>query len=201
MPSYPVPVGRTRVETVVQKSRFVSTIQSACSAAEAQGLIREIRAEMPDATHHVYAFRAGHGASVIEGMSDDGEPAGTSGPPTLAVVRGSGFGDVLLVTTRYFGGTKLGTGGLVAAYTLAAQNVLKATPTVPKTLWRRLQLEFDYRFTDAVRHAIHTAGARIDESDYGAAVRLVCMIPEETMGELEQRLRDICRGQARMTRD
>lgn len=200
MATYLVPGARTRVETIVQKSRFITTVQAAGSAAEAQDLLRRIRAEMPDATHHVYAFRVGHGASVVEGMSDDGEPAGTSGPPTLAVLRGSDLGDVLLVTTRYFGGTKLGTGGLVSAYTLAAQNALAATPTVRKTNWRHMRLEFDYRFIDPVQQAISAAGGRIEQSDYAEAVRIVCAAPEEEQDALETRLRDICRGQLRIAR-
>jgi putative IMPACT (imprinted ancient) family translation regulator len=79
---------------------------------------------MPNASHHVYAFRVGHGNSIIEGMSDDGEPTGTAGPPVLAVLRGTQIGDIIVIVTRYFGGTKLGTGGLVRAYPEAAQIAL-----------------------------------------------------------------------------
>src|SRR5512134_2891681 len=114
MPIYHrIPAGQHRTDIVVVNSRFITTIAPAAMPEDAKRFIASIRAEMPDASHHVYAFRAGYGNSVIEGMSDDGEPSGTAGPPTLAVLRGAGIGDIVLVTTRYFGGTKLGTGGLV----------------------------------------------------------------------------------------
>ena len=88
MTKYPIPARTTRVETVVVNSRFIATIGRADTVAEARQFIQAARDEMPDATHHVYAFRVGYGGSVTEGMSDDGEPSGTSGPPVLAVLRG-----------------------------------------------------------------------------------------------------------------
>src|ERR671921_1142335 len=91
-----------------------------------------IRAEMPDAAHHVYAYIVGHGATTTLGMSDDGEPSGTAGRPVMAVLKGSGLGDVALVITRYFGGTLLGTGGLVRAYGDAAKAVLAILPRTEK---------------------------------------------------------------------
>ncbi|RMF85118.1 MAG: YigZ family protein, partial [Planctomycetota bacterium] len=97
MARYRIPAGRARVELRVSNSRFIATIAPAATMAEAQQILREIRAEMPDATHHVYAFKIGYGASVSEAMSDDGEPSGTSGPPALAVLRGADIGDVALV--------------------------------------------------------------------------------------------------------
>ena len=129
---YPVPQSRTRTEIKVSNSRFISTIDRADSVKEAQAFIRSIREEMPDASHHVYAFKIGHGSSISEGMSDDGEPSGTSGPPAMAVLRGSGIGDVVLVITRYFGGTKLGTGGLVSAYGAAAKAAVAELATEEK---------------------------------------------------------------------
>src|SRR3954469_1102863 len=116
MPSYRIPAATTRIENEVSRSRFIATLANAPSFQEARDFIASIRAEMPDANHHVYAFKVGYGSSVIEGMSDDGEPSGTAGPPVLAVLRGADIGDAVLVVTRYFGGTKLGTGGLVHAY-------------------------------------------------------------------------------------
>jgi uncharacterized YigZ family protein len=118
MTRYLIPAGTVRVETEVSRSRFIATLGMAETAEAARAFIAGVRAEMPDASHHVYAFRVGYGASVIEGLSDDGEPSGTSGPPIMAVLRGAPVGDVVLVVTRYFGGTKLGTGGLVRALSL-----------------------------------------------------------------------------------
>jgi len=113
---YPIPAQTVRTETTIKRSRFIATLGYANTVVAARTFIQQIRAEMPDATHHVYAFRIGYGGSVIEGLSDDGEPAGTAGKPVMAVIRGADLGDVVIVVTRYFGGTKLGTGGLVRAY-------------------------------------------------------------------------------------
>src|SRR5262245_19930912 len=99
-------LGLHRGEIEVLNSRFITSISRAIKPDEARSFIMQIRQEMPDASHHVYAFRTGYGNSITDGMSDDGEPSGTAGPPSLAVLRGFDIGDVVLVTTRYFGGTK-----------------------------------------------------------------------------------------------
>ena len=151
MSRYRIPKQRARIELRVSNSRFVATIAPAFSTQAAQEFIRAIRAELPDASHHVYAFKIGFGASVSEGLSDDGEPSGTAGPPALAVLRGAGIGDVVLVITRYFGGTKLGTGGLVAAYTNAAKSAITALETEEKVTRVRFELWVPYHW--------HRAGA------------------------------------------
>jgi len=129
---YPVPAATCESETRFKNSRFIGTAGPAASVDEAQEFVDSIRNRYGDASHHVYAFSVGHGATVTEGMSDDCEPSGTAGRPVLAVVKGSGLGDVAVVITRFFGGTKLGTGGLVRAYTQTAQQVLGELPTTRK---------------------------------------------------------------------
>src|SRR5207244_9621721 len=119
-----VPAASARVEIRVVNSRFIASAGLAATVADARAFIAGIRAEMPDASHHVYAYVVGHGATTTLGMSDDGEPSGTAGRPAMAVLRGSGLGDVVLVVTRYVGGPLLGTGGLVHAYGAAAREVL-----------------------------------------------------------------------------
>ena len=171
--SYLIPAKRVQTEIVIKKSRFVSTVQLAASVQEARAVIAGARAEMPDAHHHVYAFRVGFGKSVTEGMSDDGEPTGTSGPPTLAVVRGSGVGDIALVTARYFGGTKLGTGGLVRAYTESAQAVLSLLKTELKVEKRVLGLEMPYSLYNTVKRLIATYRGEIQEEEFAAQVLII----------------------------
>ena len=112
-----IPASEHHTEIVVVNSRFITTIAPVFSVEEARDFIAKIRALNPNATHNVPAFIVGHGVSVIEHCSDDGEPQGTAGRPALAVLKGSGLGDAAVVVTRYFGGTKLGSGGLVRAYT------------------------------------------------------------------------------------
>lgn len=140
MTGFRVPSATYRGEIEVAHSRFLVTAALAKTVEDAKAALRAVRAEMPDATHHVYAYRIGHGNSVIEGMSDDGEPSHTAAPPILAVLRGSNMGDILVVVTRYYGGTKLGTGGLVRAYSDAARLALNNIKTEYKVARVRLSL-------------------------------------------------------------
>lgn len=184
----------TVVETRVSNSRFLAAVTAAPSATVAHEFIRERRAADPDAVHHVYAFRAGYGPSVVEGMSDDGEPSGTSGPPTLAVLRGSGIGDVVLVTTRYFGGTKLGTGGLVAAYTAAAKAVLAATPTELKVERIDCRISVPYPLLQRVQLLLREAEARMVDESFGDGVELRFRIARARQETLAASLRDLSSG-------
>ena len=128
MSFYQVPAQETHTEIRVRNSRFIATIAPAFTVAEAKLFIAHIRDAYPTASHHVPAFLIGHGATVTAHCSDDGEPAGTAGRPILAILQGSGLGDVVVVVTRYFGGSKLGTGGLVRAYGNAVRAVLDILP-------------------------------------------------------------------------
>ncbi len=170
---YLVPAQRTQTEIVIKKSRFITTAQLATSVPEARAVIAGLRGEMPAANHHVYAFRVGFGNSVTEGMSDDGEPTGTAGPPTLAVLRGSGIGDIVLVTTRYFGGSKLGTGGLVRAYTESAQAALACLQTERKVEKRVVGLELPYSLYAIVKRLIAAYHGEIEEEEFAAQVLLI----------------------------
>lgn len=194
MSRYPVPAETLRVETRAGNSRFITTIRRADSVAAAHAFLRSIRAEMPDATHHVYAFRVGYGASVAEGMSDDGEPSGTSGPPTLAVLRGADLGDVALVTTRYFGGTKLGTGGLVAAYTAAAKAALAALKTTPRIDRTAYEITIGYAQLEPLRRALRELECIVSDEAFGEDVRLIVLTPDEAIPRLQALLRDLTAG-------
>jgi uncharacterized YigZ family protein len=119
-----IPLEEVENEILVVNSRFIASLAPAKSVEEAREYIAEIKRRYPDATHNVPAFVIGHGKSLITHCSDDGEPSGTSGRPALAVLQGSGLGNVVVVVTRYFGGTKLGTGGLVKAYGDAVREIL-----------------------------------------------------------------------------
>src|SRR3990172_2619910 len=124
--TYFVPLKEIRRDYIVINSRFIATIAPAFRIDEARAFIKRIKHEFADASHNVPAYIIGGGNTVAEYFSDDGEPSGTSGKPALAVLRGSGLGDAALVITRYFGGTLLGTGGLVKAYTESAQLVVNS---------------------------------------------------------------------------
>ena len=153
-----------------------------------------VRAEMPDANHHVYAFRVGFGNSVIEGMSDDGEPSGTSGPPVLAVLRGSGVGDVIVVVTRYFGGTLLGTGGLVRAYGDAAREGLATLPTERKIEKSILGIELPYHFFEQVKRLIAQHDGGIDEETFAADVTIIASFPVDCVAGFSADLIELTAG-------
>ncbi len=174
--AYAIPAHEHRTEIVVVNSRFITTIERADSVEAARAFIARQRAAMPDASHHVYAYRVGGGSSVIEGMSDDGEPSGTSGPPTLAVVRGSGLGDLVLVTTRYFGGTKLGTGGLVRAYTEAAQTALATLPTILKVPKVLLGVELPYTYYESAKRVIAQHNGVIESEEFSERVLIYVLL-------------------------
>jgi uncharacterized YigZ family protein len=196
MPGYQVPQKRIRIEYQVSNSLFITTVERADTVEDAKAFIQSIRDEMPDATHHVYAFKVGYGQSVTEGMTDDGEPSGTAGPPTLSVVRGADIGNIVLVTTRYFGGTKLGTGGLVHAYGQAAREALKVVPLEEKITRITLGLEVPYHLYEQVKILINDfQHSIIQDETFAADVTLIVQLPEEDIDDLSQQLLDLSAGQ------
>lgn len=194
MASFLVPKQTTRIEYRVSNSRFISTIGRADTVDSAKAFIQQIRQEMPDASHHVYAFIIGFGASVTEGMSDDGEPSGTAGPPTLAVLRGAMIGNVVLVTVRYFGGTKLGTGGLVHAYGQAAREAIAALPLEEKITRLTIGVEIPYPLFECVKRLVGDHNGDILDEDFGAEVFMVLRFPEDDLPAFADSLRDLSAG-------
>ncbi len=191
---YLVPASTVRIEHEVSRSRFIATLSYAATVQEARALIAAARAEMPDATHHVYAFKVGYGASVTEGLSDDGEPTGTAGPPVLAVLRGADVGDTVIVVTRYFGGTKLGTGGLVRAYGNAARAVIAATVTREKVEMRRLGLTLPYSLYERARLIAANHRALIDDEVFEAEVTLYLTLPVTAIEPFAAAIRELSAG-------
>ena len=193
--SYHIPVGKWRIEIEILRSRFIATANFTATVEKAKQFLAEIRAEMPDASHHVYAFRVGHGNSVTEGMSDDGEPTGTAGPPILSILRGnSDIGDITVVVTRYFGGTKLGTGGLVRAYSEATHTVLKEIKTEEKVEKRLLGFEVSYSLYEQVKLLIKEFRGEIQVEDFAGNVTLMAQFPLTVITDFQQRLIDLTAG-------
>lgn len=151
---------------------------------------------MPDASHHVYAFRVGFGSSVIEGLSDDGEPSGTSGPPVMNVLRGSDLGDALIVITRYFGGTLLGTGGLVRAYSEAAALAIKACPTTLKIEYAHLQILLEYSAFTVFKRILPDYEAEIVSESFSDSIELEVTVPALNVERLIAAVTDLTAGSA-----
>lgn len=176
---YQIPIRTTEIEIVRGNSRFIATAGFASTVAEAREFINERRKLYPDASHHVYAFRIGYGNSIQEGMSDDGEPSGTSGPPIMAVLRGSDLGDTVVVVTRYFGGTKLGTGGLVKAYGDSAKEVLAALPTEAKIERSTYEMTVSYAFYGTATREIAAYSGEILSEDFAEGITLQIILPAD----------------------
>lgn len=193
--NYQRPIGISRTQTTVSNSRFICIINQACSVTEAREFIAGIRAEMPDASHYVYAFRVGFGNTVIEGMSDDGEPSGTAGPPLLAVLRGVDLGDIVMVVVRYFGGTKLGTGGLVRAYTESAQDGLQNVSTEYNITKKTLGVDIPYSLYEQIKRLIHACEGLIEDEFFEGQVTLILKMPASNVQVFETNLTELTNGQ------
>ncbi|MBK9714277.1 MAG: YigZ family protein [Kouleothrix sp.] len=196
--SFLIPAGRARAEIRVINSRFIASAAPSASVEAARAFIAEIRAEMPDASHHVYAYVVGHGATTTLGMTDDGEPPGTAGRPVLAVLRGSGLGDVTLVVTRYFGGTLLGTGGLVHAYGDAARAVLAALPREEKIERRSLEVGLPYAAYEPARRLVAAHAGSILAEEFAAEVTLRVSLPLAQVAAFAAAIGEATAGQARV---
>ena len=170
MQLYPIPAEAVRNETLVVNSRFIASLKPVFSVEEARQFVAQIRAEFADASHNVPAYLVGFGSSVIAHCSDDGEPSGTAGRPALAVLQGSGLGDTAVVVTRYFGGTKLGKGGLVRAYSDAVRAVLEALPLARKVQTHNVMIVVPYNWFDRLRLLIGEHGGLILDEDFAADV-------------------------------
>lgn len=193
-PSVVIPQREARAEIVIDRSRFIACAGPAFSVEQARSFIGAIKREFSDASHHVPAFLIGHGAAVISHCTDDGEPSGTAGRPVLVVLQGSGLSDAVLVVTRYFGGIKLGTGGLVKAYTQAAQAVLRVLPRAEKASTYTIMLAFEYTFFERMRQYAAAHQVVVLEEDFGADVTLTLQIREEKFEKFQMDVKDLTRG-------
>lgn len=192
--AYPVPAKEVRQEIVIQGSRFIATLAPVFSVEEARAFLARIRAEFSDATHNVPAYLIGGGNSVLAHASDDGEPSGTAGRPALAVLKGSDLGDVAVVVTRYFGGTKLGTGGLVRAYTQAVQEVVAAVPRAEKVLADTLLLAAPYPLLERIRILVDEIGGEILDEEFGADVTLTLRFRVDDTARFQTGLQELSAG-------
>jgi uncharacterized YigZ family protein len=193
-----IPAGPARTEIRASNSRFIASAAPAATVEAARAFIVGVRAEMPDASHHVYAYIVGHGATTTLSMTDDGEPPGTAGRPVMAVLKGSGLGDVALVITRYFGGTLLGTGGLVRAYGDAAKAVLAILPRAEKIDRRELSITLPYAAYESARRLIAAHAGSILGETFAADVSLHVSLPLVEVAAFTAEIAETTAGQARI---
>jgi len=194
MNRYLIPARETRAEIVVVNSRFIATAAPVFSVDEAKAFVARIRAEFADASHNVPAFVVGHGSSVIAHCSDDGEPSGTAGRPALAVLQGSGLGDAAVVVTRYFGGTKLGTGGLVRAYSEAVREVLRALPLAERVPTHTVMIVVPYNLFEPARLLVAEHRGKILDEDFAGDVTLTVRFAVEHFPVFQAALQELSAG-------
>ena len=192
---YPVPAGRHRVEQSIDRSRFLCTIQRVEDAAAAQAMVRAINLEFGDATHNCWAYVAGPpGSTNAIGMSDAGEPHGTAGRPMLTVLLHSGVGEIGAVVTRYYGGTKLGTGGLVKAYGGTVQLCLDRIPVTDRVDYANVTVSVGYSEITVVQQAIVALDVKVVREEYGVDVGYSLRVPRENVEKLRIAVADATRG-------
>lgn len=174
-------------ETEEKKSRFIATLRPVNSEDEALTFIAEMRKKYWDASHNCFAFVIGENNEIMR-AGDDGEPAQTAGRPMLDVLTGEEVHNTCVVVTRYFGGTLLGTGGLVRAYAGAAKEGLKNSTVVEKCLADRLEIKTDYSDLGKIQYILLEAGITILESDYSDTVSMTLLVPVSETDKIREKL-------------
>lgn len=190
-----VPAAAASAEIKVVNSVFIADLKPVSSVEEARAFLLEVRKRYPDATHHVPAFVIGHGNSTILHSSDDGEPSGTAGRPALAVLQGSGLGNAAVVVTRYFGGTKLGTGGLVKAYGEAVKAVLAVTRQAELLPTTTLRFVAPYRLYDQVVRLMDAQNGRVLSTDFLEEITVSVQFKDTAVEAFKNELGNLSAGQ------
>jgi uncharacterized YigZ family protein len=187
--SYPVPDGEAAAALTIKNSRFFGHAGETATVSDAKTYIGRIKSDYPGCSHAVYAYCIGHGASVIYGMSDAGEPSGTAGRPVLEVLKGSSIGDITLVVIRFFGGTKLGKGGLVRAYTDIAKATLSNLALKEKQSLISLELSSPYEYVDRLKAIMEFHHVLIKEKTFTEKAVFHILLPEKSKEQFLDEIR------------
>ena len=177
---YPIPAGFLERETEIKKSRFIARVAPVSSRDEVKVWLEQARNDHPDARHICWAYQIGRpGAAAEAAMNDDGEPSGTAGKPILSVIQHKDLGDVLVMVIRYFGGIKLGAGGLVRAYAGATEAVLSGVERVIQQPMSQVTVTMTFADEQPLRHWCDQNGAEIGNVGYSAGVTADVSLVEE----------------------
>ncbi|MDE5823608.1 MAG: YigZ family protein [Lachnospiraceae bacterium] len=184
-------------ELVEKKSRFIATVRPVASEEEAAAFIEEMKKKYYDARHNCSAFVIGSRAQITR-SSDDGEPSGTAGRPMLEVLLGSEIRNIAAVVTRYFGGTLLGTGGLVRAYSGVLKEALAKCETVRQHFGVRMLIRADYNAVGKIQYILASKNICIEDSVYGADVEMTVIAPIEEYDRLRKEIVEATSARAEM---
>ena len=195
MQSYFTPSEQQRFELEIKRSRFITSISPVADKSEAKNYIQKLRNEFPDANHHCWAMIAGLPTDVYQhDQSDDGEPKGTAGKPMLNVLQHSDLGNIVVVVTRYFGGIKLGAGGLVRAYTQCVSEALKELNTIEFLIRDELRIKLAYSLLDSLEHAIKELNIEISDKQFSDTIHMKLLVSKSDKALLDEILNSIGNG-------
>ncbi|QJU68839.1 YigZ family protein [Oenococcus oeni] len=180
-------------ELIIKKSRFIADIYPLKEEQEAKKIIENVRKKNPNANHVVFAYTVGHNRE-IQRMSDNGEPVGTAGKPVLDAITKNNLINVLITVTRYFGGIKLGAGGLIRAYSQSASQTIENAQLATLVNYDRLQLIFDYSLIDKLKYFIEKQKAVVMETNYQTKVQAVILVETSDSKNFQKRLIDLFSG-------
>lgn len=187
-------------EIVEKKSRFIGEVYPVTSEEESAEILEKVKKQYWDARHHCWAYVIGE-ACFTERFSDDGEPGGTAGKPILEVLRGAGVTNTMIVVTRYFGGTLLGTGGLVRAYTKAAQASLDVSTIITRISGFKLKITTDYTGIGKIQYLLGQRRIPMLDSVYTDKVEMFVLVSEGEEQSLIAEITESTNGQAQIERE
>lgn len=178
---------------LIQGSKFLAWLAPAETADDAQHVLEKRNNRYPDATHHCWAWRVGRPGDLLERFSDAGEPSGTAGRPMIDALRNAGIENAACVVSRYFGGTKLGTGGLARAYAFAVESALGSVPLIERTIKQRIEVDFDHERTGPLFRVLDDFGLRLVPSLYDARGHGAVLVPASKVAPLVARIGELAR--------
>lgn len=200
MSEYLVPAQPIEVEEVIKNSQFITRIRNVATVESAKGFIKELNRVYPDATHHCWAYIVGDPKSTtLLGCSDDGEPSGTAGKPMLNVLQHSGVGDIVAVCTRYYGGTKLGTGGLSRAYGGGVKLAVEQLALKPKINFTQVTFEIGYAHLKDCEHLFKDFQIEDYSVDYAENITINLKVASNQRDSLKSLLADKFKGEFEWT--
>lgn len=198
-PSYPIPKKISRIKEEFKRSRFITTIHFTPTRKDVKAFVDRVRDEFPTADHNCWAFLVGPPGSWDNvGRSDDGEPRGTAGDPILNVLYHSGIGDLAAVVSRFFGGVKLGKGGLIRAYSGGVKHALEGIELIQKVARITLQVVIGYAYLALLHRLILEHTAEIESEVYGSNIRFCLNLPRECVKSFNTALNGLTKGEARV---
>ncbi len=193
-----IPAGESSSELVEKHSRFIAQCFGIASEKDAKEIVKRLWEQHPGARHIVWAFVIGEKNSQNMGMSDDGEPKGTAGRPVLNVLSGSGITNVLCTVVRYFGGTLLGTGGLVRAYSQSAKDAIEKLPTKPLVKETSFAFQIGYDIYDSIKYLLKKYDVHILDENFAEAIKIKAVVKESQFADVENEILQLTAGKTKI---